>query len=83
MENIKQNPKSTSAKILEVLGTMASRPSGLIGLVILIVAIWLEWLPGIVIVPTDVGFFELLPNIILPVVAISMIMTAHMARMVR
>ena len=36
MENIKQNPKSTSAKILEVLGTMASRPSGLIGLVILI-----------------------------------------------
>jgi len=36
MENIKRNPKSTSAKILEVLGTMASRPSGLIGLVILI-----------------------------------------------
>ena len=36
MENIKQNPKSTSAKILEVLGTMASRPSGLIGLMILI-----------------------------------------------
>ncbi len=36
MENIKQNPKSTSAKILEVLGTMASRPSGLIGLIILI-----------------------------------------------
>ena len=36
MENIKQNPKSTTAKILEVLGTMASRPSGLIGLLILI-----------------------------------------------
>ena len=43
-------------------------------LLILIVAIWLQWLPGIVIVPTDVTFFELLPN---------MIMTAHMARMVR
>ena len=27
-------------------------------LLILIVAIWLEWLPGIVIVPTDVTFFE-------------------------
>ena len=52
-------------------------------LLILIVAIWLEWLPGIVIVPTDVTFFELLPNIILPVIAIAMIMTAHMARMVR
>ncbi|MDC1146409.1 ABC transporter permease, partial [Candidatus Pelagibacter sp.] len=52
-------------------------------LLILIVAIWLEWLPGIVIVPSDVTFLELLPNIILPVIAIAMIMTAHMARMVR
>ena len=52
-------------------------------LLILIVAIWLEWLPGIVIVPTGASVPELLPNIILPVIAISMIMTAHMARMVR
>ena len=52
-------------------------------LLILIVAIWLEWLPGIVIVPTGVSISELLPNIILPVIAISMIMTAHMARKVR
>ena len=52
-------------------------------LLILIVAIWLEWLPGIVIVPTSASISELLPNIILPVIAISMIMTAHMARMVR
>ena len=43
----------------------------------------MEWLPGIVIVPTGVSVSELLPNIILPVIAISMIMTAHMARMVR
>jgi len=35
MENIKQNPKSTFTKILEVLSTMASRPSGFIGLMIL------------------------------------------------
>ena len=41
------------------------------------------WLPGIVIVPTGASVSELLPNIILPVIAISMIMTAHMARMVR
>ena len=33
--------------------------------------------------PTGVSISELLPNIILPVIAISMIMTAHMARMVR
>ena len=52
-------------------------------LLILVVAIWLEWLPGIVIVPTEASLSELLPNIILPVIAISMIMTAHMARMVR
>ena len=52
-------------------------------LLILIIAIWLEWLPGIVIVPSDASFLELLPNIILPVIAIAMIMTAHMARMVR
>lgn len=52
-------------------------------LLILVVAIWLEWLPGIVIVSTDATFLELLPNIILPVIAIAMIMTAHMARMVR
>jgi peptide/nickel transport system permease protein len=38
---------------------------------------------GIVIVPTGATISELLPNIILPVIAISMIMTAHMARMVR
>ena len=52
-------------------------------LLILTVAIWLGWLPGIVIIPSDATFYELLSNIILPVVAISMIMTAHMARMVR
>ena len=52
-------------------------------MLILIVAIWLGWLPGIVIIPSDATFYELLSNIILPVVAISMIMTAHMARMVR
>ena len=40
-------------------------------------------MPGIVIVPTGASISELLPNIILPVIAISMIMTAHMARMVR
>ena len=34
-------------------------------------------------VPTGASVSELLPNIILPVIAISMIMTAHMARMVR
>ena len=49
----------------------------------MVVAIWLDWLPGIVIVSSNTSVLELLPNIILPVIAISMVMTAHMLRMVR
>ena len=52
-------------------------------ILILVVAIWLDWLPGIVIVSSNTSVLELLPNIILPVIAISMVMTAHMLRMVR
>ena len=52
-------------------------------ILILVVAIWLDWLPGIVIVSSNTSILELLPNIILPVIAISMVMTAHMLRMVR
>ena len=52
-------------------------------LLILIIAIWLDLLPGIVIISTSSTIWELLPNIILPVIAISMVMTAHMLRMVR
>tara|TARA_Y100000996_G_C22543819_1_gene651018 strand:+ start:363 stop:1247 length:885 start_codon:yes stop_codon:yes gene_type:complete len=35
MEIIKENPKSNTLKVLEVIKTMASKPSGLIGLIIL------------------------------------------------
>ena len=35
MEIIKENPKSNTLKVLEVVKTMASKPSGLIGLIIL------------------------------------------------
>ena len=52
-------------------------------LLILIIAIWLDLLPGIVIISSSSSVWELLPNIILPVIAISMVMTAHMLRMVR
>ena len=52
-------------------------------ILILVVAIWLNWLPGIVIVSSNTTILELLPNIILPVIAIAMVMTAHMLRMVR
>tara|TARA_Y100001970_G_C14220251_1_gene852206 strand:+ start:931 stop:1815 length:885 start_codon:yes stop_codon:yes gene_type:complete len=35
METIKENPQSNTLKVLEVIKTMASKPSGLIGLIIL------------------------------------------------
>ena len=41
MEDRKENPKNTLSKVLEVLGTMASKPSGLIGLSILFLHITL------------------------------------------
>ena len=33
METIKENPQSNTLKVLEVIKTMASKPSGLIGLI--------------------------------------------------
>ena len=38
-------------------------------ILILVIAIWLDWLPGIVIVSSNTTVWELLPNIILPVIA--------------
>ncbi len=50
---------------------------------ILIFSVWLGWLPGIVITPAHAPLSKLLPEVILPIIAISMVMTAHMLRMVR
>ena len=50
---------------------------------ILIFSVWLGWLPGIVIVPANAPISQLLSEIILPIIAISMVMTAHILRMVR
>ncbi len=50
---------------------------------ILIFSIWLGWLPGIVTTPPDAPLFEFLSDIILPIVALALVMTAHILRMVR
>ncbi len=52
-------------------------------LLILIFSVWLGWLPGVVIISADAPIRELLPEIILPVIAVSMVLTAHILRMVR
>ncbi len=50
---------------------------------ILIFSVWLGWLPGIVITQPDAPLFEFLSDIILPIVALALVMTAHILRMVR
>ena len=50
---------------------------------ILVFSVWLGWLPGIVITPAHAPVAKLLGDVILPIIAISMVMTAHMLRMVR
>ena len=50
---------------------------------ILIFSIWLGWFPGIVTTPPDAPLVEFLADIILPIVALALVMTAHILRMVR
>ncbi len=50
---------------------------------ILVFSVWLGWVPGIVLTPADAPASEFFPEIILPVVVLSMVMTAHILRMVR
>jgi len=50
---------------------------------ILLLSIWLGWLPGIVLTPADAPAAEFFPEILLPVIVLAMVMTAHILRMVR
>ncbi len=50
---------------------------------ILVFSAWLGWLPGIVLTPADAPISEFFPEIILPVIVLSMVMMAHILRMVR
>lgn len=50
---------------------------------ILVFSVWLGWLPGVVLISASAPISTLLPEIILPVIAVSMVLTAHIMRMVR
>jgi peptide/nickel transport system permease protein len=50
---------------------------------IYVFAIRLEWFPAITLVPTDASIAELLPNIVLPIITLTLIMVAHILRLVR
>ena len=52
-------------------------------ILILVFSVWLGWLPGIVTTPPNAPIFEFLSDIILPIVTLALVMTAHILRMVR
>lgn len=52
-------------------------------LLILVFSVWLGWLPGIVTTPPNAPLVEFLSDIILPIIALALVMTAHILRMVR
>jgi peptide/nickel transport system permease protein len=52
-------------------------------ILIYIFAIRLEWFPAVTLIPTDATIAELLPNIVLPIITLTLIMVAHILRLVR
>lgn len=52
-------------------------------LLILIFSIWLGWVPGIVLTSADASIAEFFPSILLPVMVLTLVMTAHILRTVR
>ena len=50
---------------------------------ILILSVWLGWLPGIVLTSAHAPASAFFPEILLPVIVLAMVMTAHILRMVR
>ncbi len=52
-------------------------------ILILVFSVWLGWLPGVVLLSANAPIAALLPEIVLPMIAVAMVLTAHILRMVR
>ncbi len=52
-------------------------------ILIMIFSISLGWIPGIIIQPADASVWAFFPEIILPILALTLVMTAHIMRLVR
>ncbi|KAE9526437.1 ABC transporter permease [Testudinibacter aquarius] len=52
-------------------------------LLIFVFAVWLNWFPAITTVPPNAPIADLLPNLVLPVLVLAFVMTAHILRMTR
>ncbi len=50
---------------------------------IYVFAISLQWFPAVTIMRSGMGFWDMLPNIVLPVLVLSAVLIAHIMRMVR
>ena len=50
---------------------------------IYVFAIVLQWFPAVTIMRSDMGFMDMLPNIVLPVLVLSAVLIAHIMRMMR
>lgn len=50
---------------------------------IFLFAISLKWFPAVTILPTEASVAEILPNIILPMITLAFVMTAHILRITR
>ena len=65
------------------IGAMSIPEFVLATLLILVFSIWLGWIPGIVLTSYDAPLGEFFPAIILPVIVLTLVMTAHILRTVR
>ncbi|MDA8000511.1 MAG: ABC transporter permease [Alphaproteobacteria bacterium] len=52
-------------------------------LLILVFSVWLGWIPGIVLTSADAPLWEFFPEILLPIMVLAMVMSAHILRTVR
>ena len=65
------------------IGAMSIPEFVLATLLILVFSIWLGWIPGIVLTSYDASLGEFFPAIFLPVIVLTLVMTAHILRTVR
>ena len=65
------------------IGAMSIPEFVLATLLILVFSIWLGWIPGIVLTSYDAPLGEFFPAIFLPVIVLTLVMTAHILRTVR
>lgn len=65
------------------LGMMTLPEFVVAAILIFVFGIWLKWFPAISVLPANTPIRELLPNVWLPIITLTMVMIAHILRLVR